>query len=582
MRSMQQAILAAAFGVLLGTVALVACSSGQVREARPQGAPVAATGPPANTQEFAVPPAPALRLISQSEYTHSIEQIFGSDVSVKIRFAPVNRTDGLLSVGRSSAVLTGGALDPLDSAARSVAAQVVDPAHRSFLIPCEPKNVKARDDRCARTYLASVGRLIFRRPLTSQELAQVVHTAGGADGDFYTGLRYALSGMLISPEFLFIRENVEPDPDKHGAWRLDAYSKAARLSTVLWNSSPDDELLRAAEHGELNTAVGLTRQIDRMIGSPLYRQGVRAFFTDFFVLESFDTLSKDPIIYPAFTLKAVDEAREQILRTVVNHLVDRDGDYRDLFTTRQTFLSSDLAVLYRIQVNVGAQGWVPYEFSDNDPRAGLLTQIGFLSQYAHPGRSSSTRRGRAIREVLLCQKVPDPPPNVDFSIIEDPKAHFHTARERLAAHQQNPVCAGCHALTDPIGLALENFDGAGEYRSTENDAPIDASGRLDGSQFRDGIGLGEAVRNSPALKSCVVNRLYAYSVGRKVVPDEKPLLKYYESVLDQRGYRFDTMLRLMILDKSFFAVSAPDSTDLPTHTVASNQLPTKGSSHAVQ
>jgi hypothetical protein len=274
-----------------------------------------------------------------------------------------------------------------------------------------------------------------------------------------------------------------------------------------------------------------------MIGSPLYKQGVRAFFADFLVLEAFDTLAKDPVIYPAFTLKAVDEAREQILSTVVDHLVDRDGDYRDLFTTRHTFLSSDLAVLYRIPVDIGSQGSVPYEFhAEGDPRAGILTQIGFLAQYAHPGRSSSTRRGRGIREVLLCQKVPDPPPNVDFSIIEDPKAHFHTARERLAAHQQNPVCAGCHARTDPIGLGLENFDGAGQYRARENGAVIDASGKLDGNTFSDGVGLGRAVRESPALKSCIVNRLYAYSVGRKVGPDEKPLLEYYQSVLEQRGF----------------------------------------------
>jgi hypothetical protein len=288
--------------------------------------------------------------------------------------------------------LTSGGLDPLDAAARSVAAQVVDPAHRPFLIPCAPSNPNARDDQCARGFFAKVGRLIYRRPLTADELTQVVDIAGraiGPSGDFYAGLTYALSGMLISADFLFIRETAEPDPTRLAAWRLDGYSKASRLSFLLWDSSPDDELLRAAERGELHDPSGLRRQVDRMIASSLYKAGVRTFFEDFLVLEAFDTLAKDPVIYPAFTLKTLEEAREQVLRTVVDHLVDRDGDYRDLFTTRRTFLSSDLAVLYRVQVDVGSQGWVPYEFQVDDPRAGLLTQIGFLAQYAHPGRSSS-------------------------------------------------------------------------------------------------------------------------------------------------------------------------------------------------
>jgi hypothetical protein len=523
-------------------------------------------------------PEPTLRLISQSEYANTISRIFGPDIAVKVRFAPVNRVDGLLAVGRSTTVLTGGGLDPLDATARAVAAQVVDLAHRAFLIPCTPAKPDRRDDQCARAFFKKVGRLIYRRPLSNDELTLTAGIAGdavGPAGDFYSGLAYSLSGMLVSPQFLYIWEKAEPDPARPGAQRLDGYSKASRLSFLLWDSAPDDELLAAAERGTLHTPAGLRRQVERMIASPLYRDGVRTFFADFLVLEGFDTLTKDPVIYPAFTLKTVDEAREQVLRTVVSELVDRGGDYRDLFTTRRTYLSSDLAVLYRVQVDIGSQGWVPYEFAADDSRAGLLTQIGFLAQYAHPGRSSATRRGRGIREVLLCQKVPDPPPNVDFSLIEDPKAHFHTARERLAAHQQNPVCAGCHSRTDPIGLGLENFDGAGQFRVRENNAAIDASGKLDGIAFNDAAGLGRALRDNAALKSCIINRLYAYSVGRKVSTAEQPLLKYYQDLLDQRGYRFDEMLRLVIFDKSFFSVNTPALSLASTN-------PITGSYHADQ
>ena len=557
--------------IIAGVAAAVVLGAWGVRGQLPGAGLLAfGAGPAVPAQE------PTLRLISQNQYVNTISRIFGSDIAVKIRFAPVNRVDGLLSVGASTAVLTPGSLDPLDATARSVSAQVVDLAHRAFLVPCTPASPDAADAECARAFFSKVGRLVYRRPLGDSELTEFVDIAGravGPAGDFYAGLAYALSGMLVSPQFLYIAETAEPDPDRADAWRLDGYSKASRLSFLLWNSSPDEELLSAAEHGDLHTRSGLRKQVDRMIASPLFKDGVRAFFTDFLVLESFDTLAKDPTIYPAFTLKVVEESREQILRTTVDHLVAQGGDYRDLFTTRRTVLSSDLAVLYRMPVNLGSQGWVPFEFAADDPRAGLLTQIGFLAQYAHPGRSSSTRRGRAIREVLLCQKVPDPPPNVDFSIVEDPKATFHTARERLAAHQADPTCAGCHALTDPIGLGLERFDGAGQYRAAENGVAIDASGKLDGLNFSDAPSLGQAVRDNPALKSCIVNRLYAYSVGRKVTTDRKPLLKHFVASLDKKGYRFDEMLRLMIFDSSFFAVR-------PIQAAVSENQPTGSMEHS--
>jgi hypothetical protein len=243
-----------------------------------------------------------------------------------------------------------------------------------------------------------------------------------------------------------------------------------------------------------------------------------------------------------------------MLRMVVDHLVAQHGDYRALFTTRRTFLSSDLGALYRLPVDLGSQGWVPYEFPVGQPRAGILTQIGFLAQYAHPGRSSVTKRGRAIRETLLCQHVPDPPGNVDFSKFENAKSGLRTARERLTVHQENPVCAGCHKLTDPIALSLENFDGAGQFRATENGAPIDAGGTLDGVEFHDAAGLGKALSENPALKSCIVERLYAYGLGRKLVDADADRVQAFVGALDKSGYRFDQMLRLIVLDPSFFAV----------------------------
>jgi hypothetical protein len=524
-----------------------------------------------HAQAVAPPIATApVRLISQDQYISSITRIFGSDIEIKLRLAPVTRAEGLLRVGASSAVLTGGGLDPLEGSAHAIADQVVSPGRREFLVDCKPSDAKAADARCASMFLARVGRLLYRRPLGRSELADFVAVAGQVTGetrDFYAGISYALAGMLVAPDFLFIRERLEPDPDRPGASRLDGYSKASRLSYLLWNSSPDEALLTAAESGDIHDPAELRRQVDRMIASPLFRDGVRAFFADFLVTEAFDTLTKDSKIYPGLTIKAVGEAREQMLRTIVDHLVTRQGDYRDLFTTRRTFLTADLAQLYRVPVNLGSQGWVPYEFPANSPRAGILTQIGFLAQYAHPGRSSVTRRGRAVRETLLCQHVPDPPPNVDFSKFEDPKAGLKTARERLVSHNENPVCAGCHTITDPIGLPLETFDGAGQFRTMENGVVIDPGGSLNGVDFADAAGLGQALSRDPALKSCIVSRLYAYGTGRKLAQADEEAVSAYTRALDRQDYRFDRILRLVVLDPRFFSIGpAPPIVGKPNIT----------------
>jgi hypothetical protein len=506
---------------------------------------------------------PTLRLMSQSQYTHTIADIFGPDVATNVRFAPVKRADGLLAIGASAAVVTPGAFDRMEAAARSVADQVTDRNHRDFLVPCKPAFEGARDDVCARQFLGQAGRLLYRRPMTDRELTLKVEEAGRS-GDFYSGLSFALTGMLVSPNFLLIRETLEVDPAQPGGWRMDGYSKAARLSFLLWDSAPDEELLQAAARGDLHTGKGLHKQVERMLAASKFENGVRAFFEDFLVLEAFDGLTKDPVLYPAYTSAVTKQAREQLLRSTVDHLVVRKGDYRDLFTTRRTMMSGDLAGIYRVPVDLAPNKWSPYELPASDPRGGMLTQIGFLSQYAHPGRSSPTRRGRGIREVLMCQHVPDPPPNVDFSIVEDPHAKINTARERLSAHNSDPTCSGCHALTDPIGLALEKFDGAGQFREVEKGSPIDTSGSLDGVAYSDAVGLGQALHDSAAVRSCIINRVYGYGVGRSVIKAERPLIKYFQSNLDRNGYRWDNILRLMISSKAFFAVKPADETSPPS------------------
>ena len=567
-----------AFAVMASSL-LLGCAAEKAAVGTAAGS--AATAVPQQALEPATTAAPpTLRLLTQSQYANTIADIFGPDIVAKVRFAPVNRISGLVAIGAAKAGLTPGVIDPLDATARAMARQILDPRHRGLFVPCQPQAVSQRDDACARAFLSAAGRRLYRRPMTEAELSAAVDMAGRAvepTGDFYSGLAFSLGGMLVSPQFLFITESAGRTPGPLGSLSLDGYSRASRLSFLLWDSAPDEELLQAGASGGLETEAGLRRQVARMLASPKFERGLRAFFNDYLDLEAFDTLSKDGQIYPAFSIKAAQEAREQILRTVVDHLMVRRGDYRDLFTTRHTFMSSDLGAIYMLPVNRGSLGWEPHTFAPDDPRGGLLTLVGFLAQHAHPGRSSPTRRGRALREILLCQTVPDPPPDVDFSGFEEPSARLMPARERLAAHSAVPTCRGCHSLTDPMGLALENFDGAGQFRKTEHGLRIDPSGSLGKISFADPAGLGRAVRDEPALRSCIVNRLYGYSTGRAPGSSDAPLLAYFRSDHDRRGYRFDDMLRTIIFSKSFFAVMPENK----PATVAS-RAGAGGSSHADQ
>jgi hypothetical protein len=248
------------------------------------------------------------------------------------------------------------------------------------------------------------------------------------------------------------------------------------------------------------------------------------------------------------------DAREQTLRSIVDLVITQEGDYRDIFTTRKTFISGPLGRIYRVPVARPDGGWVPYEFPADDPRAGLLAQVSFAALFSHPGRSSPTLRGRAIRELLLCQKIPDPPGDVDFSAFNDPDSPHRTARERLTVHATQPACAGCHKLTDPVGLGMENLDGAGQLRATEDGAPIDATGDLDGIKFADVGGLGAAMRDNPAVPSCVVNRLFSYATARTPLKTEKKLLDHYEQQFADGGYRLPELLREIATSDALFAV----------------------------
>ncbi len=558
---------------IAGTAALTlaACSQPNTEQSAATAAPAAADLPASSS-------AARVRLMSASQYANVIADVFGADIKPGKPLGPVTRTDGLVATAAAKVGVTSSDMMKLQRAAAAVAAQVVDngnleqeiPSHRDSLVPCKPKDIAASDDACALKFIAQTGRLLYRRPLSEGLLNEYVAKARKAaddNKDFYTGLAGVLEGMLVDPNVLMITDIAEADPKNPGQKRLDAYSLASRYSFFLWNTVPDDAVLKIAESGEIHTPKGRQKLVEMMLASPKLENGVRAFFDDMFAFEDFDNLAKDGGVYPVVTGTALKDSREQTLRTVVDHLVTRKGDYRDLFTTKNTFMSPALAAIYQVPTR---PGWTPYTFPDSSPRMGILTHVSFLTVHAHPARSSATLRGKALRELFLCQKVPPPPPNVDFSALEDPTSPFRTARDRVNFHLQNPVCAGCHKITDPMGLALENFDGGGQFRTMEQGVEIDASGTLDGANFTNVTGLSQALHDHKQVPRCLVRRIYSYGTGGPLTNDANPQIEALTKVFETHGYRVPDLMRAIALSDAFVHVTEPET---PKATAAAASTP---------
>jgi len=520
-----------------------------------------------------------MRRLTADQYRQAVADSFGPDIEIVGRFEPDNRREGLVAVGSAWVTVTPSGFEQYEAMANYIAKQVVSEENRDRFVHCEPRSAVEADADCTEIFLREFGPILLRRPLADADVALRVGAAAvAADlmGNFYAGLELVVTSLLVAPDFLFRVEIAEPDPASPDRLRLTDLTLASRLSYLLWNAGPDEALLEAAVAGELSSEEGLSREVDRMLASQRFEGGVRAFFEDVFRFDEFDDISKDPIRYPVYSSEVARDAQEQTMRVVVDHLVTRQGDYRDLFTTRRSFMTRKLGPVYA--VSVGAeQGWEPMMFPENNPRSGLLTHASFNMLHAHPGRSSATLRGVFLREALLCQEVPPAPADVDFGLFnEDDNPQYKTARDRLEVHSSNASCRNCHKLSDPIGLGLEVFDGIGSYRTTENGAPIDTSGAMDGEPFANNLELGRVFRDSPLVGVCLVENVYRYAVGRDPENSERRLMRYLEKKLAATGYRLDELLRAIALSDGFRTATQPSqepTVEEPEPTVAA--LPQK-------
>lgn len=505
--------------------------------------------------EFTPAQAP-MRRLTRSQYANAIADVFGPEIVVPLTIEPDIRESGFVAIGSAVASASPRGTEQYDDAAFNLATQIMDqPDHRAAFLACGETTI---DAECAAGVFGQYGRKLWRRSLTAEESATVVELAmssATALTSAEAGFEFGLAYLLQSPKFLYRVEAGEPDPGAPETLRYSNAEMASRLSFFFWNAPPDDELLAAAERGELTTDAGLIAQIDRLLASEKARSGVRNFFDEWFRLSALEELKKDPLLFVHFSPDLGRSAREETLLLLDYLVFEKNADYREVLTTRTTFVNRKLASIYEIPAPA-REGFARTELPDDMGRAGLLGHASILSMAAHPVSTSSTLRGRFIRETLLCATIEPPPVNVNTALPE-PAPGLQTLRERMAAHLSEETCRGCHLSMEPLGLGLEQFDAIGRYRTNENGAVIDPSGDVDGTPFADAIELGEVLANDPSIGKCLSRNMYRYALGRVTGLADRDQVAALSDFFELAGYRVLPLMKAIALSPGFRRLTPP-------------------------
>jgi hypothetical protein len=489
-----------------------------------------------------------LRRLTRDQYQNSVRDLLGVEVDAA-QLTAIPPLHGLEAIGASSIALPERDIEVFGALAESSSALVFDDAERrSALVGCD-----AGELACARDFVAAFGRRVFRRTLTDDESERylaLLDEARASTDDGWLSLRLVVGALLQSPNFLYRAELGEPDPDDATRRKLSASELASRLSFFLWNSTPDESLLDAAESGD---AEALADEARRLLASPRAAAAVEQLFADTLRLSALDHLEKLPDAFPQLTPTLPAAMKRETLLTLRTLLFEEGRDYRDIFTSTTTFVDAELAELYGVSLPEGTSGFAQVMLPADGPRAGLLMQASFLATHAHPGTTSPTKRGKFIRESLLCHGIPPPPDDVDTN-LEEVGGGVMTQRQRLSRHAEDVVCAGCHAMMDPLGLPLESFDALGVHRETDRGLTIDASGELDGVTFDDARGLARALAEHPDVASCIVRTVLRYARGTLETRDEEALVDAFASDFAAAGHRLPELMLDIATDAAFSRV----------------------------
>jgi hypothetical protein len=456
-----------------------------------------------------------LRRLTSREYLNTARDLLG-DTTLGVADVP-GESDDLSNNAfpfRQPNVI--GTLDAgnLQAAAEALATNIA--SKLSTVLPCTPANAAAETD-CAAQFITTFGAKAYRRPLGPTEVSDLTALYQTARStlalDFKGAIDVLIEAILQAPGFVY---HWEMDPGaaiKDGSVvQLGNYQVANRLSYFLWGTMPDAALFAAAAGGELATADGIQTQVERMLMDPKAHDMIADFIDDWLDVNVIASRPKDPNIYSMWN-QDLAAAMETEFRSYGSSAVFGTGLFSDLLTGTTSSVNQALGTIYGVSGVTGAAPQ-PVTFPATQ-RGGLLTLAGFLTVTGATDGSSPVRRGHAVLTRLLCGVLPDPPANVP---PPQPPTAGLTTRQRFTEHDQNACTGQCHSAMDPPGFGFEHYDGVGQYRTTDQNLPVDSSGSivLDGETqtFPDAVALGEMLAASPQVQTCFATQWMRYALNR--------------------------------------------------------------------
>jgi mono/diheme cytochrome c family protein len=425
-----------------------------------------------------------------------------------------------------------------------------DSPSRARIFTCRPTS---EETACATTILSSLARRAYRRPVADADVQPLLemYREGREAGTFEDGIERAVRRLLVSPEFLLRVERDSAGVPPNTAYRIGDVELASRLSFFLWSSIPDDELLALAERGELGQPATLAAQVRRMIADPRAEAFVTNFAGQWLFLRNLAATVPVQSIFPDFD-DALRQAFRRETELFFESIVREDRSALDLLRADYTFLNERLARHYGIP-NVTGSHFRRVALGPQSKRAGLLGHGSILTVTSYPDRTSPVVRGKWILENLL--GTPPPPPVPDVPPLRPASAGgtVLSIRERMAQHRALPACASCHAMMDPLGFSLENFDAVGKYRTLgETGAPIDASGVLpDGTPFNGPDGLRAALLQSNRFVSTLTEKMLTYALGRGMEYSDAPAVRAIVREAEKDEYRLSSLIMGVVQSTPF-------------------------------
>ena len=509
------------------------------------------------------PPDPGrvtVRRLNRSEYNNVIRDLMHLDFKPAKDFPADDSGYGFDNIGDVLSV-SPLLLEKYLSAAEEIAAQAVAVPSRGkplsptrltefqkqyFKYPIPADNRRRIAEDFAREFM----RRAYRREVSSEEIKNVLvlaKQAVDAGGSFEEGVRLAVQAVLISPRFLF-RWELDGAPDNPRAVRsLNEYELASRLSFFLWSSQPDDQLLRYANRGQLRKNLG--KELERMLKDAKAQSFVENFAGQWLELRNLDVYQPDKKLFPTFTPALRSDMRRET-ELLFSHIMGGNRSVLELLSADYSFVNARLAAHYGIS-DVKGESFRPVSLRGTF-RGGILGHASILTITSDPNRTSPVKRGKYVLENILGTPPPAPPP--DAPPLSETGKITGTLREQFVKHRQDPACASCHKVMDPIGFAFENYDAIGRYRTKDNSLPIDASGKLEtGEPFGNAADLRSILLNQKReyFTRCITEKMLTYALGRGLEYYDKRTIDGIVVRLKGNNYRFNELVQGIVTSLPF-------------------------------